>query len=77
MVSHICFRYPKFLGNFSLIYQTKKHIDNMIVVNKVFTPQPLKAVRVLFFIRGVRMGGPVGLRAGGRKKFVWAVSQKP
>ena len=35
----------------------------------LYTPQPLKCI----FTHGVRMGG----RAGGGKKFVRAVSQKP
>ena len=40
----------------------------------VFTPQPLRAVRVLF---SPMVSGWVSGRAGGGKKFVWPVSQKP
>ena len=44
----------------------------------VFTPQPLRAVGVLFspMVSGWAGGSPVGW-AGGGKKFVRAVSQKP
>ena len=40
----------------------------------VFTPQPLRAVQVLF---SPIASGWAGWRAGGGKKFVQAVSQKP
>ena len=39
----------------------------------LFYPTALKGCRGIVFTHGVRMGG----RAGGRKKFVRAVSQKP
>ena len=50
--------------------------------NTVFTPQPLRAVGVLFSPMVSRWAGgrPVGRAggwAGGGKKFVRAVSQKP
>ena len=41
---------------------------------KIFTPQPLRAVGVLFL---PMVSGWVGGRAGGGKKFVRDVSQKP
>ena len=47
-------------------------IPSSVIFVLIFTPQPLRAVRVLFC-----PDGWVGLWAGGEKKFVRAVSQKP
>ena len=48
------------------------------IMHNVFIPQSLRAVGVLFSSMVSGMGGRVGSRwAGGGKKFVRAVSQKP
>ena len=51
-------------------------------LNRVFQcfssyPTALKGCQGIVFTRGVWMGGWVVGRAGGGKKFVWAISQKP
>ena len=46
----------------------------LIVINTVFTPQPLRAVGVLF---SPMVSEWAGGRSDGTKKFVQAVSQKP
>ena len=52
--------------NISIVYTTDAFSDH-------FYPTALKGCRGIVFTHGVRMGG----RAGGGKKFVRAVSQKP
>ena len=59
----------------SFIYDAAK-IWNDLPVSGCY-PTALVGCRGIVFTHGVRMGGRPGGRAGGGKKFVRAVSQKP
>ena len=58
-----------------LLFSHFKALEPIIKkIRDLFTPHPLKAVGVLF---SPLVSGWVGVWLGGRKKFAWAVSQKP
>ena len=67
-------------GRIALIhneYGVKEYSDKKYKVCRGFYPTALKGCRGIAFTRGVRRVGRTGMWAGGGKKFVRAVSQKP
>ena len=56
-----------------LLYFIAMCLLSFVKYSLAFYPRALKGCRGIVYTHGVQMGG----QAGGGKKFVWAVSQKP